>query len=88
MRHKIGQWDCNEGRAGEGKRVLECTLKIEQQKGEGVRRRSRERFLFFFLKEGGGDMRGILQNLQREQKKKRDPLEYVMCLKIILRKPR
>lgn len=54
MRHKIGQWDCNEGRAGEGKRVLECTLKIEQQKGEGVRRRSRERFLFFFLKEGGG----------------------------------
>lgn len=31
MRHKIGQWDCKGGRAGEGKRVLECTLKIERQ---------------------------------------------------------
>lgn len=88
MRHKIGQWDCNEGRAGEGKRVLECTLKIEQQKGEGVRRRSRERFLFFFLKEGGGGHERNFTESAAGAKKKRDPLEYVMCLKIILRKPR
>lgn len=88
MRHKIGQWDCNEGRAGEGKRVLECTLKIEQQKGEGVRRRSRERFLFFFLKEGGGGHKRNFTESAAGAKKKRDPLEYVMCLKIILRKPR
>lgn len=70
MRHKIGQWDCNEGRAGEGKRVLECTLKIEQQKGEGVRRRSRERFLFFFLKEGGGHERNFTESAAGAKKKK------------------
>lgn len=87
MRHKIGQWDCNEGRAGEGKRVLECTLKIEQQKGEGVRRRSRERFLFFSKGGGGGHERNFTESAAGA-KKKRDPLEYVMCLKIILRKPR
>lgn len=62
MRHKIGQWDCKGGRAGEGKRVLECTLKIERQKeGEGGRKKGGVT---------GGirlvDMRGILQNLQRE----------------------
>lgn len=32
VHHKIGQWDCKGGRAEEGKRVLECTLKIERQK--------------------------------------------------------
>lgn len=40
VRHKIGQWDCKGGRATEGERAWECTLKIEREKEVNVRKHS------------------------------------------------
>lgn len=87
MRHKIGQWDCKGGRAGEGKRVLECTLKIEPQKeGEGGRKQAAARELG-----GGGNRRNSVGGHERNftgsaagRNTRETHLNNVICLKIRL----